>query len=257
MSWTSSSFSSSLLSLRASVVSTVRRSLQYINALDSDSHEDDIRLWPTMVYDRLQRYCGSKLQYVLFGSVLLFFFLCAVLTIGREMSVQEYRDSLIVSIITDDLPTSGDGADQYMNSTLLELANATTVYWNTTASHSNDTTPIPTTQQPVVHHTLNVQHESNQPLWVSLILSLLLWYILIQMYKVLHNNASEGTTTDRMDRDNARMIHQLMVMGGPNRTGRLRLAFLNRDFTGDDYEMLRSLGACDYLFLPPSPSCAM
>jgi len=203
-----------------------------------------------MVYDRLQRYCGSKLQYVLFGSVLLFFFLCAVLTIGREMSVQEYRDSLIVSIITDDLPTSGDGADQYMNSTLLELANATTVYWNTTASHSNDTTPIPTTQQPVVQHTLYVQHESNQPLWVSLILSLLLWYILIQMYKVLHNNASEGTTTDRMDRDNARMIHQLMVMGGPNRTGRLRLAFLNRDFTGDDYEMLRSLGACDYPSLP-------
>ena len=249
MSWTSSSFSSSLLSLRASIVSTVRRSLQYINALDSDTHEDDIRLWPTMVYDRLQRYCGSKLQYVLFGSVLLFFFLCAVLTIGSEMSVQEYHDSLIVSIITDDLPTSGDGADQYMNSTLLELANATTVYWNTTASHSNDSTPIPITQQPVVQHTHNVQHESNQPLWMSLILSLLLWYILIQMYNVLHTNSSEGTATDRMDRDNARMIHQLMVMGGPNRTGRLRLAFLNRDFTGDDYEMLRSLGACDYLSL--------
>lgn len=211
-----------------------------------------------MVYDRLQRYCGSKLQYVLFGSVLSFFFLCAVLTIGNEISVQEYCDSFIVSIITDDIPTSGDGTDQYMNSTLLELANATTVYWNTTASHSNDTTPIPTTQQPVVHNTHNVQHDTNQPLLVALILLLLLWYILIQLNKVLHTNvgmrASEGTVTDRMDP----MIHQLMVMGGPNRTGRLRLAFLNRDFTGDDYEMLRSLGACDSPpSLPLSPSCAL
>jgi hypothetical protein len=181
--------------------------------------------------------------------VLSFFFLCAVLTIGNEISVQEYRDSFIVSIITDDIPTSGDGTDQYMNSTLLELANATTVYWNTTASHSNDTTPIPTTQQPVVHNTHNVQHDTNQPLLVALILLLLLWHILMQLNKVLHTNvgmrASEGTVTDRMDP----MIHQLMVMGGPNRTGRLRLAFLNRDFTGDDYEMLRSLGVCDS---PPS-----
>lgn len=254
MSWTSS-YSSSLMSLRASIVSTARRSLQYINVLDQDTHEttttDDIRLWPTMIYDRLQRYCGSKLQYVLFGLVLSFFFACAVLTIGNEMTVQEYRDSLLPSsIITDDLPTSGDGgADQYINSTLLEHANAT-VHWNSTASQSNDTIPIPIIQQPV-HHIHNVQPDSSPSFLESLVVSLLLWYILIQLYKVLHTNAVIRTSEDtaiasRTDRETARMIQQLMVMGRPpsNRTNRLRLAFLNRDFTGDDYEILRSLGRC-------------
>lgn len=253
MSWTSSS----LLSLRANIVSTTRRSLQYINVLDQDTtHEtttDDMRLWPTMAYDRLQRKCGSKLQYVLFGSVLLFFFACAVLTIGNEMSVQEYRDSFLVSIVTDDLPPPPT------SNTSLGLDSNATIHWNSTASHGNDTT-IPITLQPVVQPIHYIQHDSNQPLWMTLFFMLLLWYILLQLYKVIHTNAATGeeegtatTTGYRADRDNARMIQQLMMMGGPPslRTSRMRLAFLNRDFTGDDYEILRSLGAtCDSL--PPS-----
>jgi len=106
----------------------------------------------------------------------------------------------------------------------------------------------------------NVAGRSTSSFWLSMMTSFLSWICLVQLFRcfLASRFSSNFTPGGRMltagggrgaaaaNRESIRLLTQLMQMGRGGGRGfalsnRLRLAMLNRDFTGDDYEMLQQL----------------
>ncbi len=98
-------------------------------------------------------------------------------------------------------------------------------------------------------HVQTVQHsKSAQADWMYVFFSVFVWIWFLQVIKrIRDNHLRRNSFTNNVE--GARMLAQLMQMNGGRLSGlsnRMRMALLQRDFTGDDYEMLQLLDSDEF-----------
>ena len=94
-------------------------------------------------------------------------------------------------------------------------------------------------------------HSNSNSIWFSMIVSFMTWLAFIQvircLYRVTRSYRENASPTARNadSGESTQLVMRLMQLGRVGATGglsnRMRMALLQRDFTGDDYEMLQSL----------------
>lgn len=95
---------------------------------------------------------------------------------------------------------------------------------------------------PHAHHPAPQQTAS---FYISMFLSFITWMIIIQVVRCLRSAQFRSSGVLESRNGSADMLMQLMQMrrsgANPALSNRLRMALLQRDFNGDDYEMLQTL----------------
>lgn len=190
-----------------------------------DSGEDTVTAqtlpWQSRVYRRLSATFGGKLPYVLLSLVLSILYLIAVLGEANETAIY--------------IP-------QNTNKNLRGVANTNNTVVGTTPASNTHTTSTSKVN--------SGKHESSSSFMFSMFVSVLFWLFMVQLWRYLRHVALARAVSNRASNPNAsresiQLLSQLLQMGrggGPAAlTGRLRMALLQRDFTGDDYEMLQAL----------------
>jgi hypothetical protein len=117
------------------------------------------------------------------------------------------------------------------------------------SSHNSSSTAVPVgkdnTQIPGNDHSSNSsstdanqsKYNSGYSIWLAFAVSLLSWIFVIQVLRYIrYANLYSSPYYQRQQ-----LFAQLQRQNVPGFSTRLRLAMLNRDFTGDDYEMLQEL----------------
>lgn len=157
-----------------------------------------------LVLDNLKRKFGSRLQYILFGMTLLLFF--AVITVSSSLEIKN--------------PTS---------------ANSGTV-------QRSQPPPIPDNQL------RRKNPRTNPNFFVTIVATFFIWLSLINLLRYIRAwillRTSANPTNQEQQHDNLLLLQRLLLFSRSDPSGlpsRLRLALMQRDFTGDDYELLQQL----------------
>lgn len=172
------------------------------------------------IYRRFSSTFGAKLPYLVYSCILFLLFIVAV---------NGNSDSIIIE------------SQAVINNQHKSLRG------------SNQSLPIDgvdTKTHPSVATTAHAQHSTSQhsaTFYVMMFLSFFLWVIIIQIARCLRR--AQFHTASSLDSRNGstEMLLQLMQMrrsgsgANPALSNRLRMALLQRDFNGDDYEMLQTL----------------
>jgi hypothetical protein len=127
-------------------------------------------------------------------------------------------------------------------------------------SHKNETYPMPSpgnqtnniptnTNSTLIHDSHKISPYSTLSFWLSIIFSVVSWVAIIQLMQYIRRNSLQSGSNNLFgrQRQNEQMefLSQLRRMSNlsniPGLRTRLRLAMLERDFTGDDYEILQEL----------------
>lgn len=198
--------SQSLIHLRLQVQSSVNRMLNTAGIRDGGNNNQS---YQQRIMNYLQRIFGNRLKYFVF---LLFIFLFCL----YALAVQSYEELM----------------------------------WNPVVvppSNNTDTSSIFDRKSQSFNHTGNstsIYHKSKSDgtfsLWLSVGISIISWLALIQVLRYIRN-ASYNSASQQRQRDQLRFLTQLSRANIPGLSTRVRLALLQRDFTGDDYEMLQQL----------------
>ena len=201
-------------SIRSQFQSTSRRVLNNVGLFD-DSDDEGTPI-QNRIFNLLKRKFGDKLPYVIFSSALLFFFLV----------------SLVAQSIEDNSSSRPTAASiPVENKTLSE---------NSNSSNSNNLR----SDNNIKANTVDINFLT------SLFLTFFAWLSLINLLRYLRSWVLARTTTATFSgsipsqREHLLMLQRFMQLSGVDSAGlpsRLRLAILQRDFNGDDYEMLRQL----------------
>ena len=157
----------------------------------------------------LRRIFGDKLKYVVYIAFLFLFFLYAWMIQKTEYEVWNYHNQ-----------------DQVHNSTSTNTPDPSNmVNVNTTGNSTND----------------HKQAQSSTfSLWLAIGIVIFSWVLLIQILKYIRY-ASYASQHHQRQREHLQFLSQLSRSNAPGLATRLRLAMLQRDFTGDDYEILQQL----------------
>jgi hypothetical protein len=202
----------------------------------SATSDNSLISWPSRTYRTLSVAYGPNISYLIFGGLLSVLFIFALIGAANETMV----DFPPHEVVIDHGNLRGDVSEvethSYVQSSNNTLVNGLRIYPTKSSS---------------VHGTRSPS--SSSQFWLSMVLSFLTWIIFIQVYRCLHRSAmvqsrSSGAnvTTEAQRRESIRLISQLMQLGRGRAQGsfyanNLRLALLQRDFNGNDFEMLQSL----------------
>ena len=86
--------------------------------------------------------------------------------------------------------------------------------------------------------------KSADSFWISMLFSMITWIAIIQFLRYIRRISFINSSSYSRQRESIQMMEQLAQLSRSNIPGlsnRLRLALLQRDFNGDDYEMLQQL----------------
>ncbi len=177
------------------------------------------------IYRRFQATFGPKLPYMIYGCVLFVLFCLAVN--GSSDTIAVAVKSTIIKHSQQSPSLRGSQVEPLVDGTQVVDPAATT---------------NPTTTHPAKGQTASF--------YVSMFLSFLTWVTIIQVVRCLrrlrYNQAMSTSGTALNSAGSAELLMQLFRTrhlggGDPAVANRLRMALLQRDFNGDDYEMLQTL----------------
>lgn len=200
---------------------TTFQTLDYfgIRHTDDDEDEDASSPWHSRIYRRFSAKFGDRLPYVIFLGVLFILFVMAIVAEANQM----------------DLPAESSHSQHLRGS----------------QSQSNVTEHVSSTNT-----TLNKgsRSQSSTSFVFSLLLSVLFWVVMIQICRYLQHAVIQrsirldggSATAAARQREALHLLAHVMQAGraGPGAammSNRLRMALLERDFNGEDYEMLQAL----------------
>lgn len=203
------------------MLAAIRRSMQ---SLGMPENTNSTASFSQQVYDYFKQRFGPRLKYLLFSGIttLLLFYMLIVDAGERQIA---HQHEMFLEQRAEHL--------KHQNET--KLVDAAPAISN--SSTSNNTT----------HH--HISHEDNTgSLWMSLLLSFISWMAIIQVIRHIRNAQSSRSPfgRSRLAQREQMMIAQFMQLSRSgaipaNIANRLRVMMLQRDFTGDDYEMLQQL----------------
>eukprot|EP01038_Epipyxis_sp_PR26KG_P007519 gene7519-10242_t len=198
------------------------------NDSDDDNSTSSNTSFTGRNYFRLSNMFGYKLSWFLYSALLFLFFFMAVIS---EMS--EYKMNMDNQPQHSPTIRSTKSKSQIFD-IQLELSN-TSIMTNGSTILNNTTIPIATRSNPA--GSTHISFVS------SLLISLFSWLALIQVLRFIRNSSLPEATRSR--RNETQLLAQLSLLNNGNLprglSNRLRLAMMQRDFTGDDYEMLQQL----------------
>lgn len=177
------------------------------------------------IYRRFQATFGPKLPYVIYGCVLFVLFCLAVN--GSADGIAAVTKSTIINHSQQNPSLRGSQTEP--------LADGSQVVDSTAAPNSATSHPA---------------KNQSASFYVSMFLSFLTWVTIIQVVRCLrrirYSQAISTSGTAMQSAGSAELLMQLFrnrhIGGGnPAVTNRLHMALLQRDFNGDDYEMLQTL----------------
>jgi hypothetical protein len=185
-----------------------------------------------------------RVSYVLYAFMLLTLALFALLASVNELSAVGVSPSHIDTLPVEDVSMHFLRGQQGVG------GNGTHVG---VGGNGTDVGVLEAAQSPHTHSSAGAGSNSGSALsfWFSMLMSLFTWMSLVMVLRCLRNatylhggsagaGSMRGFAGSGGNRESARMLAQIMgVRGGLS--NRMRLALLNRDFNGDDYEMLRQL----------------
>lgn len=206
-------------SIRSQMQSGLRRSMQQLGVAENSNSTLPLS---QQIYLTLRQRLGERLKYLLLATVMTLMLIHIVITERNELSFAEQQHAYLLK-------------QQAAHNASLAAATILPNMSNMTQSNS--------TSIPIVHGPGN----SLTAVWLSLFLSMCCWFAVIQCLRYLRNGNLGLTTLSRarFDTSERMILSQLMQMsrsaGSPAMAARLRMLMLNRDFTGDDYEMLQQL----------------
>lgn len=157
----------------------------------------------------LQRIFGNRLKYLVYILVIAIFCLYALL-------VQSNEDLIWNPVVVPPSNSSSSDIFDVQRNSLNQTNTNTTII-----DHRSKT-------------------NSTFSLWLSVGISIISWIALIQVLRYIRNSSYNNANNQRQ-REQVRFLQQLSRANIPGLSTRLRLALLQRDFTGDDYEMLQQL----------------
>ena len=188
--------------------------------------------WSTRLYRYLSQQYGARLPYVIYGGLLSLLFFIALISNANE--------TVLVPRPLNPSPSLRTG-----------IVNTTSPFTSVNVTAST----VPRAQGTVKHTTTGHVNSAQavSSFWLAMFLSLMAWLILIQVLRWVRSrtlsygatNATGNNADNR--RESMQLLMQLMQMGhiggggGLGGAQRIRMALLQRDFTGDDYEMLQGL----------------
>jgi hypothetical protein len=201
---------------------------------------------------------GMRVSYVLYAFMLLTLALFALLASVNELSAVGVSHASSSHIDTLHVDTVEDVSMHFLRGQQGVGGNGTHVGVGGNGTHVG---VLEAAQAPHTHSSAGAGSNSGSALsfWFSMLMSLFTWMSLVVVLRCLRNAAySHGGSGagggfagsgGNPAGESARMLAQMMGMrpgGLSNRMGGMggmgmRLALLNRDFNGDDYEMLREL----------------
>jgi hypothetical protein len=204
-----------MLNIGTLLQSHFRRNLQSIGATDGTNNTTSFN---GMVYNYFRTRLGTKFKYVVFTSILFSFFLFESMIHSYEMKL--WNDAI--------------------------HATNHTVHYSPVIQQRNISS-IPAAQ----NATSQISYKkisADSRTWFSLLISFFTWMIIIQIIQYIRNRThvvfSSGMTRPPSQ---IQLLRQLLRFQEnidntlPGLSNRLRLALLQRDFTGDDYELLQQL----------------
>jgi hypothetical protein len=160
----------------------------------------------------VNRLFGNRSKYVIFTFLLMLFFLYALLIQSTEQALWK---SLLI-----------ESSSQNSSSTAVPTGKDNTQIPGSGHSSYNSSTDASQTK-----------YNSGYSIWLAFAVSLLSWIFVIQVLRYIrYANFYSSPYYQRQQ-----LFAQLQRQNIPGFSTRLRLAMLNRDFTGDDYEMLQEL----------------
>lgn len=228
-----------LSNIRFTCQAYFRRVLQSCGFSEGSNNTGSIQ---ESIYNFFHDRLGNKFKYVVFMLLLTSFLLYENIVYDHEIAIRHKRTispspshSLLVQTHKNEthyiLPYINSNSPQFLNTTL-HTHNMSNITSNDTQSSGNGLRKV----------------SNDSRMWISLTLSLLSWMVILQLIQYIRNRTaisfSQGGATRQQQQ--LQLIRQLARMaGGGNNVGgfanRLQLALLQREFTGDDYELLRQL----------------
>jgi Ring finger domain len=246
----------------ASWRSFARRNFGYNDAPTSDDEDESVEPSRRTIFRRIELYLGSYFPLVMYLSILLALFFGAVaLTAmygdGTNLVQQTPGNS------SPDLPSTSANSFQEVKGTPSKTSGPVTVFDPSTSSGPGKAFDNATSSIPVANgnasQPLNVptganlrpagpiqQTLDNRVAALSLFLAMSAFSIMTTvlalrlMQRARALSAANGTGGGR---SRSALVTQFLMLnrGGVAMNPRLRLALMNRDFDGDDYEMLNQL----------------
>lgn len=254
-------FSEAILGAQTQAQSFLRRILLSLGVTEGSN---SISSLGSRVYNFISDRVGQRrVKYILFSSLMTLFLL-------YTLTIHHYEQSILLA------PRSTIGSSSTRSIYGKHSTNSSSLI-----NHGNNPTNVIPSGESTVAKSVDTTHASSSGLhsgspnnaklsgnekitfWVSILLSFFTWLLLMQMFRCIrllmlsrrsHSDALRSSTTAR-NRNTTIAMLQLMMMNraitqgslNPAQAGleslatRLRLAMLQRDFTGDDYEMLQQL----------------
>jgi len=207
---------------RSQLQSNWRRISNSLGLAESEEISGSVQ---SRLFDSLKRKFGSNFRYVVFSSVLFLFFVFAIISEITDSSLQR---NATLSVTATSTPAE--------NKSVINLDQ----------QNDNQATQATTKSKRV----------SEPAFIVPFFITFLAWITIINILRYMRAWILSRTMTASVSNVNQRdamlMLQRMMVLGRsdiPGLPSRLRLALMQRDFNGDDYEMLQQL---DNGNLPPS-----
>ncbi|KAJ1426237.1 hypothetical protein B484DRAFT_450806 [Ochromonadaceae sp. CCMP2298] len=206
--------------------------------LQGDGDGGTTQPWHRRGFEYLAARSGISVKYVIYASMLLTLALFALLASVNEIAASGPRPPAHVDTLSpvEDMSMHSLRGNVVGNGTVAHLTARSRAHSHSSSSAGSSSTGLSS--------------------WFSIVLSLVTWVFLVVVLRYLRY--AQGRAVGRVfagsggsaggNRESARMLAQMMGMRG-GLSNRMRLALLNRDFNGDDYEMLQQLD--EHAVMPP------
>lgn len=207
--------------IRVNMLAAIRRSMQ---SLGMPENTNSTASFSQQLYDYLKQRFGPRLKYLFFSGIMTLLIIYMVIVDAQERFVAHQHELFL------------EQRAEYLKHQN-ETKRAETIPVIINGTDSNGTS----------HHHVSHQ-DSTGSLWMSLLLSFISWMAIIQVIRHIRNAQGSGSSfgRTRFAQREQMMIAQFMQLSRngaipANLANRLRMMMLQRDFTGDDYEMLQQL----------------
>lgn len=129
-------------------------------------------------------------------------------------------------------------------------------HYNSTSTTSTTPDPNPSNSSTSSHSKHNLQ-ETTSSVMLSLVIACLIWMLLLQFVRCIRVRRLSAMSNPMAQQEQLMLTQFLQLSRSRNQplavmAQRMRLMLLNRDFTGDDYEILQQLDDARFGGTPPS-----
>jgi hypothetical protein len=206
----------------------------------------------SQIHQYFQDRLGQRgVKFLTFLGLNILIFLYILLIQDNENSLQKkYHVSAFHRNIFESHDNSNNNIDNTTPSIISNTTDSISIYNITSNSTSTNNTTISNNTTTIIdpNNTTNQVTDPASSFWLSILFTLFTWLILIQILKCVrvaafsyHRQREQLQQLSLLTNNNNRSNNNNNALAT-----RLRLALLQRDFTGDDYEMLQQLDEIGY-----------